>query len=118
MLQSGDYDRHLRRARLVYRRRRDLLVRTLAETRLAPTVSGAAAGLHLVASLPAPISEADAAAAAASEGVGVCGLARYRARHAPRAPQGLVLGYGGFAERRFVPALRRLRKALDAIATR
>ena len=116
MLESGDYDRHLRRARLVYRGRRDLLVRALADTRLNPIVSGAAAGLHLVASLPAPIREADAVEAAASAGVRLYGLARYRARPAPRAPQALVLGYGGFAERRFVPALRRLRKALDAIA--
>ncbi len=115
MLESGDYDRHLRRARLEYRRRRDLLLRTLAGSRLAPPVSGAAAGLHLVASLPEPITEAEAVAAGAREGVGLYGLSRYRVGRGGRTPQALVLGYGGFAERRFVAALGRLRKALDSI---
>ncbi len=116
MLESGDYDRHLRRARRAYRQRRDLLVKALAEGRLRLTVSGAAAGLHLVASLPASVTEAKAIAAGVRQGVGLYGLTRYRVGRGARAPQALVLGYGGFGERRFAPALRRLRNALDSIA--
>ncbi len=114
MLESGDYDRHLRRARLAYRQRRDLLVAALAGARLPLTVSGAAAGLHLVASLPAPATEAEAIAAGEKQGVRLYGLSRYRVGPARRPQQALVLGYGAFAEHRFVPALRRLRSALDS----
>ncbi len=115
MLEAGDYDRHLRRARHVYRRRCDLLVGMLAESPLDLQVSGAAAGLHLVATLPARVREAQALEVAAAQGVLLHGLARYRVG-ARSGQQALVLGYGGFSERQFVPALRRLRTAFTALA--
>ncbi|MET9931027.1 PLP-dependent aminotransferase family protein [Streptomyces sp. NPDC006324] len=51
-LSSGDYDRHVRSARLRYRRRRDALVAALAERAPGVRVSGIAAGLHAVLELP------------------------------------------------------------------
>jgi GntR family transcriptional regulator / MocR family aminotransferase len=116
MLESGDYDRHLRRARNVYRRRRDLLVALLAESPLGLQVSGAAAGLHLVATLPPSVSEARAIEVAAAHGVRLHGLGRYRVGAEARRLPALVLGYGGFSERQFVPALRRLREVLAVLA--
>jgi GntR family transcriptional regulator / MocR family aminotransferase len=117
MLESGDYDRHLRRARKVYRRRRDLLVALLAEAPLRLEVGGAAAGLHLVATLPPAVSEVEAIEVAAARGVTLHGLTRYRVG-AARVSQALVLGYGGFSELQFVPALRRLREVLAVLARR
>lgn len=49
-IDSGDYDRHLRRQRKIYRERRDLLVRRLTAEVPDLPISGAAAGLHLVRS--------------------------------------------------------------------
>jgi GntR family transcriptional regulator/MocR family aminotransferase len=51
-LVRGELDRHLRRMRSSYRRRRDLLVEALAESLPEATVSGIAAGLHATARLP------------------------------------------------------------------
>jgi GntR family transcriptional regulator / MocR family aminotransferase len=51
-LQRGELDRHLRRMRPIYRRRRDALVATLAEHLPDLRVTGTAAGLHLLAWLP------------------------------------------------------------------
>ena len=48
---SGGYDRHVRRSRLRYRRRRDQLLAALAERTSGITVTGIAAGLHAVAEL-------------------------------------------------------------------
>jgi GntR family transcriptional regulator/MocR family aminotransferase len=48
MIESGAYDRHVRAARLRYRRRRDELVATLGDYR----TSGIAAGLQVVLELP------------------------------------------------------------------
>jgi GntR family transcriptional regulator/MocR family aminotransferase len=51
-LSRGELDRHLRRMRVRYRRRRDLLVETLARSLPEAAVRGIAAGLHATAELP------------------------------------------------------------------
>ncbi len=51
-LASGAYDRQVRAARLRYRRRRDALVRALADGAPHVRVTGIAAGLHAVLELP------------------------------------------------------------------
>jgi GntR family transcriptional regulator / MocR family aminotransferase len=53
LLTSGAYDRHVRRRRIVYRRRRDLLAALPASI----TAVGISAGLHLVLMLPASTGE-------------------------------------------------------------
>ena len=64
-LSRGEFDRHLRRMRPMYRSRRDALLTALARylPELEPT--GIAAGLHLVAWLPQDLEEATVIAAAA-----------------------------------------------------
>jgi GntR family transcriptional regulator/MocR family aminotransferase len=47
LLASGEYERHIAAARRAYRRRRDLLVRTLATRGPRMQVRGAAAGMQL-----------------------------------------------------------------------
>ncbi|MEU2282267.1 PLP-dependent aminotransferase family protein [Streptomyces sp. NPDC013178] len=90
---SGAYDRHIRAARLRYRRRRDALVAELA--RRAPSVraTGIAAGLHVVLRLP-PGTERAALRAAAWQGLAVDGLHRHRHPDATVEPcDALVVGY-------------------------
>jgi GntR family transcriptional regulator/MocR family aminotransferase len=90
---SGAYDRHIRAARLRYRRRRDALVAELA--RRAPSVraTGIAAGLHVVLRLP-PGTEQAALRAAAWHGLAVDGLRRHRHPDAAVEPcDALVVGY-------------------------
>ncbi|WP_405673468.1 PLP-dependent aminotransferase family protein [Streptomyces canus] len=93
-LVSGAYDRHVRAARLRYRRRRDALVAELA--RRAPRVhaTGIAAGLHVVLRLP-PGTEQSALRAAAWQGLAVHGLHRYQHPEAGvERRDALVVGYG------------------------
>ncbi|MFI0511542.1 GntR family transcriptional regulator/MocR family aminotransferase [Streptomyces canus] len=93
-LTSGAYDRHVRAARLRYRRRRDALVAELA--RRAPRVraTGIAAGLHVVLTLP-PGTEQAALRAAAWQGLAVHGLHRYQHPEAAvDRRDALVVGYG------------------------
>jgi GntR family transcriptional regulator/MocR family aminotransferase len=96
-LDRGEFDRHLRRMRPVYRRRRDALLAALREhaPRLEP--AGIAAGLHLVAYLPDGTDEAAVIEAAAGRGLTVHGLAPYRISHAGRP--GLLFGYATLDER-------------------
>ncbi|MEU1499206.1 PLP-dependent aminotransferase family protein [Streptomyces sp. NPDC005732] len=93
-LTSGAYDRHVRAARLRYRRRRDALVAEVATRAPEVRATGIAAGLHVVLRLP-PGTERAALRAAAWHGLAVHGLDRYRHPDwtEPRT-DALVVGYG------------------------
>ncbi|MGX1132660.1 GntR family transcriptional regulator/MocR family aminotransferase [Streptomyces glaucescens] len=91
---SGAYDRHVRAARLRYRRRRDALVAAVAARAPEVTVTGIAAGLHVLLQLP-PQTEQSVVRAAAWQGLAVHGLSRYRHPRATGRPvDALVVGYG------------------------
>jgi GntR family transcriptional regulator/MocR family aminotransferase len=112
-LSRGEFDRHLRRMRPVYRSRRDALLRALARhlPELKPT--GIAAGLHLVAWLPPDLDEATVITAAASEGVAVAGVTPHRLSPAPRG--GLIFGYSDLNERAIADGIARLARAVSSL---
>ncbi|MFC9325960.1 PLP-dependent aminotransferase family protein [Kitasatospora sp. NPDC057015] len=109
LITSGTYDRHVRRCRLHYRRRRDRLVAALAERAPGVRVTGVAAGLHAVLLLPpGGPAEAELMARAGAAGLAVGGLAECRDEAAgpgDGSPQGLVIGYGTPPEHAFEGAL-------------
>ncbi|MBO1335159.1 PLP-dependent aminotransferase family protein [Streptomyces sp. VRA16 Mangrove soil] len=111
-LNSGAYDRHLRAARLRYRRRRDQLVSALAERAPAVRVTGIAAGLHAVLRLPVG-TERSVVRAAAWQGLGVTGLSTYRHPDTTSTPlDALVVGYGTPADHAWTSALDALCRVL------
>ncbi len=112
-LARGEFDRHLRRMRSVYRRRRDALLAALREhvPELAP--AGIAAGLHLVAYLPDGTDEAAVVEAAARHGVAVHGLAPYRIAH-PGRP-GLIFGYATLGDRALADGVKTLAAAMSHV---
>jgi GntR family transcriptional regulator/MocR family aminotransferase len=106
-LTRGEFDRHLRRMRPVYRRRRDALLGALAERLPGLRPAGVAAGLHLVAWLPPDLDEAAVIAAAARHGVGINGVTAYRLDRP--GPGGLIFGYSSIGE-------RAVRRGVDLLA--
>ncbi|QFG23967.1 PLP-dependent aminotransferase family protein [Actinomadura sp. WMMB 499] len=113
-LESGSYDRQVRRMRQRYRRRRDRLTAALAERAPHVGVSGMAAGLHVVLRLPDG-TEAATLRAAARAGIAVDGLGAFRHPDAggPDGPDGpggdgLVVGYAAPPEHAYEPAIRAL----------
>ncbi|MEO3972624.1 PLP-dependent aminotransferase family protein [Streptomyces sp. CAU 1734] len=109
---SGRYDRHVRRLRQCYRRRRDRLVAALAEHAPHVAVTGAAAGLQAVLRLPAD-TETTAVRAAAWQGLALDGLGAFRHPAAGQpASDGLVVGYAAPPEHAYGAALEALCRAL------
>jgi GntR family transcriptional regulator/MocR family aminotransferase len=98
LLTSGRYDRHLRRMRGVYARRRAALIEALGRHAPGVRLTGLAAGFHAVAHLPAAADEDAVAAAALRRSVGLYGMRPFRASREPGPPQ-LVLGFGLTGER-------------------
>lgn len=92
----GELDRHIRRTRLVYQRRREALIRSLARCIPEARVGDAAAGLYELVELPAGTDEATLVAAAAEQGIGLEGLSQHRFH--PGGPPSLVLGFGCLPE--------------------
>jgi GntR family transcriptional regulator/MocR family aminotransferase len=108
-LERGELDRHLRRTRATYRRRRDALVAALARHLPGCAPEGVAAGLHLVVRLPDGADEGAVLERAQSHGVAAQGLAEHAIR--PRPPA-LLLGYGRIAEPAIEPGVRALAAAV------
>jgi GntR family transcriptional regulator/MocR family aminotransferase len=109
-LEAGDLDRHLRRTRLIYRRRRDAMVAAIEAHLPDVRIRGIAAGLHLLLDLPRYIDEERLVAAAAERRVRVYGGRAYHATPAD-APPSLLLGYGGVGERGMDRGIRALAEA-------
>ena len=98
LVESGRYDRHLRRARAEYAARRETLVAALATHAPGLRVTGLAAGFHAILHLPAGTDEEQLIEQARGRGVGLYGLARMR--HTTTSPEPrLVLGFGDTPQR-------------------
>ena len=104
---SGAYDRHVRRVRLAYRRRRDRLIAGLHRQAPDVRVTGLAAGLHAIVQLPSGRSEDEVVARAAERGLALQGLATFRLG-AQECDPALVVGYARPPEHTFSAALARL----------
>ncbi|WP_121434660.1 PLP-dependent aminotransferase family protein [Actinomadura pelletieri] len=91
LLERGDLDRHVRRMRGEYARRRNVVVDTLEGV----PVRGDTAGLHLVVEVPAPVARW-VVGAAAERGVLVETLEHHHL--GPWRASGLVIGYGTAAD--------------------
>jgi GntR family transcriptional regulator/MocR family aminotransferase len=98
LVESGRYDRHLRRVRAEYAARRETLVATLARHAPHLPVTGLAAGFHAVLHLPPGTDEARLVAAAAHRGVGLYGMAGLHHDTALPPPR-LILGFGNTPRR-------------------
>jgi GntR family transcriptional regulator/MocR family aminotransferase len=117
LLSTGEYERHVVRARHVYRRRRDRLVQAFSAKLPQLEVRGAAAGMQMLLPLADEVDDEAVAEAAASKGIGVRPMSSL---HLVRSTErGLLLGYGRLPETRIDEAVDALSSVLvDANAAR
>lgn len=104
---EGDFARHIRQMRVLYRERRDALVAALAENcGDVVDVRQAEAGMHLSVRLPEEIDAGSVSRAAARQGVTALSLSKFSLDR--DGPNGFVLGFAGYTPGEIRHATRRL----------
>ncbi len=123
-IDSGAFDRQIRRMRTVYRRRRDELAREIAAHQARPGLAGIglagiAAGLHAVIYLPEHCGTADRLRdRAARNSIALDALTGYWVRPPEPCPQAIVVGFGTQAGHAYRPGLRALARLLETVRER
>ncbi|MBI3650521.1 MAG: PLP-dependent aminotransferase family protein [Acidobacteria bacterium] len=108
-IKEGHLERHLRRMRTLYDRRRQTLVRALQyHCGERVEILGENAGMHLMARVQVKMSDEEFVQAARQEGVGLVSARLYYLKNARRDE--FVLGYAGLSERKIQEGVRRLAK--------
>jgi GntR family transcriptional regulator/MocR family aminotransferase len=108
---EGHLERHLRRMRTLYDKRRQALVRALkANFEDQVEIVGENAGMHLMVRLSTGFSDEEIVRRAAQSGVGLVSAQIYYLDESHSGE--FVLGYAGLSERRIQEGIRRLAKAL------
>jgi GntR family transcriptional regulator/MocR family aminotransferase len=111
----GELDRHLRRMRLQYSRRRRTLLELVDELMPAAVIGDDPAGVFELVQLPPEIHEAGLLAAAARRGVGLDGLSWHSS--GLRRGAGILVGYGAVTEPALVQAMRLIGEAAEETRT-
>jgi GntR family transcriptional regulator/MocR family aminotransferase len=111
-LTRGLYDRHVRRARSIYRSRRDRLLAALVKYLPELPVAGVAAGVHLLLRLPPGVSDSAIVDNANRSRIAVAPLSGFQLT--PTATGGLVIGYGRLHESSIEAATRALAGVIRA----
>jgi GntR family transcriptional regulator/MocR family aminotransferase len=110
LIERGELDRHLRRQRRRYSRRRGALLEALGRALPEASVSGAAAGLYLVVGLPTGTSEQPALTAARSRGLALEGVGG--------PSPALVVGYANLSDAAVTQAVDALAASVREAAAR
>lgn len=96
---EGYFERHLNRMRTVYKKKRDILVKSIMELNRGIEILGADAGLHLLLRIPNEMTEEQLIEAALQYGVKTYGISKYYSDKSSMSEKAtLLIGYAGMAE--------------------
>jgi GntR family transcriptional regulator/MocR family aminotransferase len=112
-INEGHLERHLRRMRTLYDKRRQALVRAL-QYHFSGRVEilGENAGMHLMVRLQTKLGDEELVQSACAEGVGLVSARLYYLKNGRRDE--FVLGYANLSERKILEGVRRLAKIVKA----
>jgi GntR family transcriptional regulator/MocR family aminotransferase len=117
MMRAGSYTAHLQRSRAQYRESRDYLIAALRRNFGDVSVTGEAAGLHLVWYLPPGVPNASIVEEIARRvRIGVYSFmsgGSYVARASTLTQRGLILGYAALSRKQIEQGIARLSDAID-----
>lgn len=111
-MEEGYFERHIRRMKKIYRKRREALVHSLRQQLPQANILGQAAGMHLVVEVPGRRFTPELLRRIRSEGVLVYAVEHYAIRSGRHEHQ-IVMGYGGLSIESIREGVVRLRRALE-----
>lgn len=112
-MEEGYFDRHIRRMRKIYRKRRETLVSSLRRHLPEARILGESAGMHLVVEVPGVRFTEDVISRIHAAGVQVYAVEHYamiRGHHENR----IVMGYGGLTAEAIADGVKLLAGALES----
>ena len=111
-IEEGYFERHLNRMRILYRKKRELLINEINKLNCHIKISGADAGLHLLLKIPNSMTEKELVEAAQKHGVKVYASSKYYSDPSgiPSAPA-ILLGFASMSEKDIVKSMALLKKA-------
>lgn len=111
-IQDGYFERHLNKMRNIYKKKRDILVKTISDLNCGIDILGADAGLHLLLKIPNGMTEEELIDSAFQQGVKVYGISKYyfEKRNPEKTPT-IVIGYATMIEKEISIAVGALYRA-------
>lgn len=111
-INEGHFARHIRRTRLLYSERRDVLVESVkSEFGAKVEILGAEAGMHLVMTLPKGLRDRPVSERGARQGLWLWPLSGC---YLEKAQQGLILGFGSTTPKEIPKAVGHLRTVMES----
>lgn len=109
---EGHFARHIRRTRLLYSERRDVLVKSIkTEFGSEVEILGAEAGMHLVMTLPKGLRDRSVSQQAAGQDLWLWPLSGC---YLDKARQGFILGFGSTTPKEILKAVGHLRTVMES----
>lgn len=111
-IQNGSFERHLNRMRNIYKRKREVLVKSIKELNCKIEILGADTGLHLLLQIDNKMTEEELVSSALLNGVKVYGISRYYLDNTynEKLPR-ILLGFAAIEESEIKKAILLLKKA-------
>lgn len=111
-IQDGYFERHLNKMRNIYKRKREILVRSITELNCGMQILGADAGLHLLLRVNNKMTETELVSSALQKGIKVYGISNYYFNKSKNEKSPTVLiGYATMNESEISKAVKILYKA-------
>ena len=110
---GGHYERHINKARKIYKSRHDKLISSLKVFGDKVKIMGGNAGMHLMVKFKLDMSEEEVVSRAEKSGIKLVGLSKHRIGENPESSEAYILiGYGNISEHRIEEGIKILAKNL------
>ena len=110
---GGHYERHINKARKIYKSRHDKLISSLKVFGDKVKIMGGNAGMHLMVKFKLDMTEEEVVSRAEKSGIKLVGLSKHRIGEKPEGGEAYILiGYGNISEDRIEEGIKILAKNL------
>ena len=110
---GGHYERHINKARKIYKSRHDKLISSLKAFGDKVKIMGGNAGMHLLVKFKLEMSEEEVVSRAEKSGIKLVGLSKHRIGENPESSEAYILiGYGNISEDRIKKGVSILAESL------